>query len=134
MESCPPSRHGKVRESSATSPDFDVKSPDLAGKPTDLVGDAKLRGLLELPPELVGKLAGLGVKSGKEDLVEAILELLKWRELSLAELGNYVGRNPDYLRMKYLGELLKAELIQATNPSKPTDPNQKYRAVRRENN
>lgn len=93
-----------------------------------------MRGLLELPPELVGKLAGLGVKSGKEDLVEAILELLKWRELSLAELGNYVGRNPDYLRMKYLGELLKAELIQATNPSKPTDPNQKYRAVRRENN
>lgn len=73
--------------------------------------------------------AQLGGKSGKEDIVGAIVALLKWRPMTLAELSRWTNRNSDYIRVQYLKELLRADVIERTNPDHPNDPNQMYRAV-----
>ena len=67
-------------------------------------------------------------------VVDAIMTLLKWRELSLAELAAYLDRNPEHIRSKYLSDLLRGDLIQQSHPEKPNDPNQKYRAKKRSDN
>ncbi len=83
-----------------------------------------------LPIEIQKQLDKLGGKSRKDDLVGAAVALLKWRGLSLPELANYLGRNAEYVRNTYLTELIRAEIVEPTIPDNPTDPNQKYRAVR----
>lgn len=99
------------------------KPGDLEGKPREL--ESKPRELI--PPEISKILSALGGKSKPGAIVDAIVALLKWKDLSLSEIAGYVGRNQEYVRSNYMSDLLRGDLIQLTIPDKPTDPNQKYR-------
>ncbi len=92
------------------------KPGELEGKPGDLI-----------PTEISQILGALGGKSKPGAIVDAIVALLKWRDLSLGEIAGYVGRNQEYVRANYMSDLLRGELVQLTIPERPTDPNQKYR-------
>jgi len=114
-----------------------VKPGELAGKPRDLAGKpgemvSRNDGIsTEIPHQIRKVLDGLGGKAKPHFVIDAIMSLLKWRELSLAELAAYLERNPEHIRSKYLSDLLRGDLIQQSNPEKPNDPNQKYRARKR---
>jgi ATP-dependent DNA helicase RecG len=115
--------------------DLLAKPTDLLAKPTDLPSnptelDVEIE-KFDLPKELADKIARLGGYGGRDDVLETIVALLKWSELSLTELGKYLDRNPDYIRTTYLNELIRADIVRPTNPGKRNDPNQKYRAVRK---
>ena len=103
--------------------EFEGKPGELGGKPGELGG--KLGDLI--PSEISQNLSALGGKSKPGAIVDAIVALLKWKDLSLGEIAGYVGRNQEYLRTNYMSDLLRGELIQLTIPERPTDPNQKYR-------
>ncbi len=99
-------------------PESDTKPPELVGKPPEL----------ELPEAIAAKISSLGGKAAKGDLVTVIMELLAWRELSLAEIAGFVDRNPDHIRKTYLNEMIRADLIRPMSDS-PNDPRQTYRAT-----
>lgn len=94
------------------------KSPELEGKSP------------ELPPELALRIAALGGKANHGEVIQAIVALLKWRELSLAELAEYLNRSPDHIRKTYLKQLIDADVVSLSIPATPNDPRQTYRAVR----
>ena len=106
----------KPRELDDKPRELESKSGGLGGKPGDLI-----------PPEISQILNALGGKSKPGAIVDAIVALLKWKDLSLSEIAEFVGRNQEYVRSNYMAELLRGDLIQPTIPGKPTDPNQKYR-------
>lgn len=110
--------------------DLDPKYTELEAKHTDL--DPKYTDLPELanaPKELILKLQSLGGKSKRSELISVIVSLLKWKDFSLEQLGKILDRNSNYIRIYYLSELVKAEVVALTIPDKPNDPNQKYRYV-----
>jgi ATP-dependent DNA helicase RecG len=108
---------GKPRELDGKPRELDKRqSGELGGKPGDLV-----------PPELSKILNALGGKSKPGAILDAIVALLKWKDLSISEIAGFVGRNQEYVRSNYMADLLRGDLVQLTIPDKPTDPNQKYR-------
>lgn len=109
LDSKPRELDGKPRE-------LESKSGELGGKPGDLI-----------PPEISQILNALGGKSKPGAIVDAIVALLKWKDLSISEIAGFVGRNQEYVRSNYMADLLRGDLVQLTIPDKPTDPNQKYR-------
>ncbi|MCU0716545.1 MAG: hypothetical protein MUD03_10510, partial [Pirellula sp.] len=99
------------------------KSGELAVKSGELA--AQLEG--PIPEDISKMLDSLGAKSKTDRLLDVIVKLLEWRELSLVEVAEYVGRTPEHVRSAYISKLLQADLIELTIPEKPTDPNQRYR-------
>ncbi len=138
----PPSR-SKPLELPAKSPELGAKSPELGAKSPELGAETPTQintggggtGESEpdaaLPEELRRVLDGLGGKEPKQTMLDATLALLTWRDLSVAELAEYLRREPDHLRKSYLKELLLADLVKPLYPDRPNDPRQKYRAVSR---
>jgi ATP-dependent DNA helicase RecG len=113
----------KSGELDVKSGELSVKSGELSVKPGGSVAE-----LQEPIPEDISKiLDSLGGKSKSDILLDAIVKLLKWKELSLVEIAKYVCRTPEHVRTAYIFELLNADLIELTIPEKPTDPNQRYR-------
>ncbi len=55
-----------------------------------------------------------------------ILELCARRPLTVAELGELLGRNPDALRNKYLTALVRLGRLRLTYPDRPNHPQQAY--------
>jgi ATP-dependent DNA helicase RecG len=105
------------------SGELGVKSGELGDKSGDT--DA---GHQEPIPDHISKiLDSLGAKSKTVKLLDAIVKLLQWKQLSLVEIAKYVDRTPEHVRTAYISELLRADLIELTIPEKPTDPNQRYR-------
>ncbi len=125
MSNWPPFARTQAADLGAKSPDLGAKSPDLGAKSPDLGAKSP-----ELPAEIREKIASLGGKGRTDDALDVVVILLKWQELSLAELSNYLGRTEDHIRKSYLRPLLQADIIRRSNPEKINDPNQTYRAVR----
>lgn len=65
-------------------------------------------------------------------MLDLIVDLLRWRELSLAQLASLLDRSLDHIRKTYLNNLIAADLVRLGNPENPTDPRQTYRTTRRE--
>ncbi|MEZ6152924.1 MAG: ATP-binding protein [Pirellulaceae bacterium] len=124
LGSWPPSKQVVSPDLGSKSPDLGAKSPDLGTKSPDLGTKSP-----ELPTEIRDRIASLGGKGKPDDVLSAVVLLLKWRELSLAELANYLGRSEDHVRKTYLQPLVQADIIRRSNPEKINDPNQTYRAV-----
>jgi len=131
MESWPPSRESAIRGPRPKSPELDLKSPDLNLKSPDLdLKSPDLGAKSPAPPaEILRKIEALGRKTASEDALSVVVSLLKWRELTLAQLAGYMGRTEDHIRKQYLNPLLDADIIRRTIPDKINDPNQAYRAV-----
>lgn len=108
------------------SPKSDGKSPDLGLKSPEVGAQSPA---LPIPVALRAKLDRLGGKAVKDTMVDAVLELLQWRELTLDELAKFVGRTPDHVRKTYLKDLIQADLVRPMAAS-PNDPNQTYRATK----
>jgi ATP-dependent DNA helicase RecG len=127
----PKSDESNSGELGSKSPELESKSRESESKPREL--GSKSRELetksRKLPSEIQKLLDELGGKSKREDLHGAVVALLKWREMQLSELAGYLGRNAEYLRQNYLVELIQAGIIRQSNPEKPSDPKQSYRAV-----
>jgi hypothetical protein len=120
----------KKQELDAKKQELDRLPPELNRLPPEL--DRLTPELADLPPELGHHLLVMGRREKPADLRELILDLLRWRELSLAQLSVLVDRSQDHVRKAYLNDLIAAEMVQRTNPENPTDPRQTYRATRPE--
>jgi len=120
----------EATELDAKTPELDRLPPELNRLPPEL--DRLPPELADLPPELGHRLLVMGRRGKPADMRELILDLLRWRELSLAQLSVLVGRSQDHVRKAYLNDLIAAEMVQLTNPENPTDPRQTYRATRPE--
>ena len=116
---------------SAKSQEHDGKSRNLDSKSRNL--DSKSRNLApqenaDLPEQLRKRVELLGGKAAKENVVQLILDLLEWRAMSVAELGQLLSRTPDHLGRTFIKEMVSADLISPLSSS-PNDPRQKYRAT-----
>lgn len=89
--------------------------------------DSKSR---DLPPDLQQIVDSLGSKAPPNRVLQAIVALLRWQDLTVAQLSQYLSRTPDHVRRTYLKELIKAGIVELSSPEKPNNPNQAYRAVR----
>jgi ATP-dependent DNA helicase RecG len=106
-----------------------AKSGELRGKSGELKGKSEEL-MNEIPAELRERVEALGKKASISHALDVVLALLKWRELSVAEVAKILKRTPEYVRSTYVAPLVQGDLIQATNPEAPTDPRQRYRATR----
>ena len=135
LENWPPTRadERKSHELGSESTKLSGKSTKLSDKSTKLddksqeFGDQKLSPT-GLPPELQVLVDGLGGKAPKTTVIDVVLAMLKWRELSVQDLAGFLDRTPSHIRREYLTPLIQADLIRLTNPESPTDPRQTYRA------
>lgn len=108
-------------------PDFQQLStkPDNPGAKPDNLGT-----LLDLVPDnLKEKIKGLGKKtSDRERMNLAILELCRWRPLTLRKLAILVDRNEKYM-FKIITPLRKDGKLEYTIPEMPNHPEQAYKTV-----
>ncbi len=98
-------------------------SVQASGKSTELESKST-----ELSTELQQRVQGAGRKSDKSSLLQLVVDILKERPLSAAELASILGRTQKHIRMEYLQPVLDQGRITRSNPEKPTDPNQVYSA------
>jgi ATP-dependent DNA helicase RecG len=139
MSNWPPRAAGSVE-----SGKFDTKSGKLESKSGKLAaGSGKLglpdaagqTGELEAgnapPPDLQAILDHLGGKlQARNTAVDAIIQLLEWKELSAAEIANFLNRSVDHVREHYITPMVMADLIRPTMPDSPKHPRQKYTVTR----
>ncbi len=128
MANWPPesAENAKSRELDRKSREQDSKSRELDGKSSEQD--------TELPSEIRDLITTLGGK-GKTDLaLDAVVALLKWREMSIAEVAAYLNRTQEHVRRSYIVPLVQADVIRLTIPDRPTDPRQTYRATIRDKN
>lgn len=85
--------------------------------------------LAELPPGLVAEVEDLNRWTPQPVLRALLRRLCDTRPYSAQELAVVTGRSVGYLRNAYIRPLLKDGLIAYTNPAKPNDPKQRYRAA-----
>jgi ATP-dependent DNA helicase RecG len=125
LENWHPDRKSSELESKSTK--LETKSTKLESKSTKL-GD----GTAEAPPaEVQEVIALIGGKAARESALDAVLSLLKWRELSISEIAYYLNRTAGHVRKEYVTPLINSGMICPTNPDAPTDPRQTYRITGR---
>jgi ATP-dependent DNA helicase RecG len=85
----------------------------------------------QLPDELRNKLEQLGQRSNsKENIIDIILELCKWKALTLNQLSDLMERkDKKYLKNNYVTPLRKQGKLEYTIPEMPNHPKQAYRTV-----
>ncbi|KAA6330675.1 hypothetical protein EZS27_020648 [termite gut metagenome] len=85
----------------------------------------------QLPDELRNKLEQLGQRSNsKDDIIDIILELCKWKALTLNQLSDLMERkDKKYLKNNYVTPLRKQGKLEYTIPEMPNHPKQAYRTV-----
>jgi len=106
------------------NPSGEDKSPELEGLPPEL--ERLPPELRDLEPELLDRISGLGKRGKPEDVLQVVLDLLRWRALSLDQLSMLIDRSPDHIRKTYLNDLIAADFVGRSNPDAPTDPGQTY--------
>ena len=85
--------------------------------------------LRELSVELIAEIQALGGKASEDRIRSVILRVCKAQPRSADELGRLIGRNPAYLKHRYLHSLIEEGLMAYTIPNEPTHPQQAYRTV-----
>ncbi|AGX87824.1 Fic family protein [Candidatus Symbiobacter mobilis] len=123
-----PTDHMLAGSPSALSRDPDALSRD-SKVPEESIAAARQALLATLPGNLGAQICSLGQRSPPHAVRKVVLHLLRHRACRLEELGLLLGRNPEYVRQKYVHPLLEAGHIAMTWPDKPNDPTQAYRAV-----
>jgi ATP-dependent DNA helicase RecG len=81
-----------------------------------------------LPRDLAEAVEGLNRWTPQPELRRLIVRLCAWSPLTSEELSHLLDRSRPYLQTAYLGPLLKEGRLEYSNPAKPHDPNQRYRA------
>ncbi|MEQ1437998.1 ATP-binding protein [Fontimonas sp. SYSU GA230001] len=84
--------------------------------------------LAELPGDLAARVGALGKRGAPSAVQAVVLDLLRLRPWRAEALGLLLGRNPEYVRQKYLQPLIEAGRITMTRPDR-NDPAQAYRTV-----
>lgn len=82
--------------------------------------------LAHLPAELQALVAGLGQRAHGDDVRAALIALCRPQAWQAAELGQLLGRNPDYLATRYLRPLVGKGVLRYTRPEQPNHPQQAY--------
>ena len=97
------------------------KGTTMVGKDPTMVGK-------EIPNEIRILILKLGKRSRNQELMEkTIIELCKWRDLSIAELSEILQRNEKYIKTNYIQPLIEKGKIVYTISEMLTHPKQKYR-------
>jgi ATP-dependent DNA helicase RecG len=104
-----------------------TKPNELEAKSSELKAESSE--LRDLPAELVAEIQALGGKAAEDRIRRVILQVCTAQPRSADELGRLIGRNPAYLKHRYLHPLLEEGLMAYTIPTEPTHPQQAYRTV-----
>ncbi len=107
-------------------------SPTQEGSQDRLRDQSRVRLLNELPGALAARVGALGHRRPPQEIQELVIALCKERAWRAEELASLLDRNAETVRQNYLRPLLRSNRIVMTNPEKPNDPEQAYRAVRTE--
>ena len=85
----------------------------------------------QIPDEIMELIKRLGKRSLSPKLMrETILKLCAWREFSMAELAQILGRHEKYLKTNYIQPLINENRITYTIPAMKTHPRQKYKTIK----
>lgn len=133
-----PSERFKASLVTSAEPDRAVsKSSVVAAKPGMVAAQPGMEeespgegkgGHLSLPDDLRILLAGVGAYADEPSMRRVIRGLCAWRPFTTGELATLLGRNPDYLKTRYLRPMVLAGELQLTIPEMPKHPNQAYRS------
>jgi ATP-dependent DNA helicase RecG len=133
LEKWPPNlaNDSKTHEVAGKSTKLEAKTTKLDDKTTKLEGKTTSQDeeLPMLPTEIRRLIDSLGGKGNLSTAFDAVVALLKWKELSVKEIASYIDRTPSHVRREYIAPLVQADLIRPTIPGNPTDPRQTYRAT-----
>lgn len=89
--------------------------------------DAIPKGFPSLPDDLKSKIIHLKIRSSKDEIRDIIISLCSLGPLQPVQLGKVLGRDAQYLRIKFLSEMVKAGKLVYQYPSKPAHPQQAYK-------
>jgi ATP-dependent DNA helicase RecG len=78
-----------------------------------------------LPEKLQKMVDRLAAKAGKVAMWRTILRLCEWRDLRASQLGELCGKNGEYIRARYIADLLDNDFLQLTAP--PRSPKVRYK-------
>lgn len=70
----------------------------------------------ELPTKLREKIESLKRNEKSGEMMEVVVQLLEWRELSLSELADFLGPTQDQLLQTCINGLIKADVVRLTIP------------------
>ncbi|MGY4827028.1 ATP-binding protein [Sphaerotilaceae bacterium SBD11-9] len=105
-------------------------SANPPGLPVNPEAEAAQRALLnELPGELAARIGALGKRQPPHLVAELIADLCRVRAWRVDELALLLNRNARHLQQGYLRSLVGEGRLEMTQPDKPNDPQQAYRAV-----
>lgn len=121
------------------SPRLSKKTPKLAGKTPKLAGESpklseespesRMGGIVTgLPPDLAEEVASLNQWTPQPAMRRLVVRLCAWKPMTAQELAALVGRRLDYFRKAYIRPMVRSGDLHYTNPEKPSDPTQRYRA------
>ncbi|EMI54019.1 hypothetical protein [Rhodopirellula sallentina] len=65
--------------------------------------------------------------------LDAMVALLKWRDMSIAEVADCLNRTQEHVRRTYIDPFTQADLFRPTIPDRPADPRQTYHVNTRRN-
>ena len=82
-----------------------------------------------LPPDLQSLITALGQRATTDKLNEVLIQLCRHHAWSASELASLLGKNPDYLKTRYLRPLVTAGKLTYTWPDQPNHPQQAYKAA-----
>lgn len=82
--------------------------------------------ITQLPTELEDLIKNLGKKSDQETMENVILQLCRWKPLTLDQISGYLSRDPKHLFRVYIKPLRESGKLQYTKPEMPNHPEQAY--------
>ena len=90
--------------------------------------DAIPKGFPPLPDDLKNRIIHLKKRSPKDEVEEIIIKLCSLGSLQPVQIGKILDRDPQYLRINFLSEMIRAGKLVYQYPDKPAHPQQAYRA------
>jgi ATP-dependent DNA helicase RecG len=116
---------GSPSQSPGLNPGGKAQSPGLNALSPGLV---PAKWTESLPPSLLEAVRSLGERARPAAMQAVIRSLCEWQPLRPADLGEIIGRNPEYIQKHYLAPMREAGVLEFTKPD-PADPQQAYRTV-----
>lgn len=113
-------------------------TPYLSGFPEELTPytnplykglDAIPKGFPNLSDDLKNKIIHLKIRSTKEEIRDIIVRLCSLGPLQPVQMGKILGRDAQYLRIKFLSEMIKTGKLVYQYPNKPAHPQQAYKVL-----
>ena len=90
-------------------------------------------GIIELPNELQHRLSLLGERENNDNVIKSlIIDLCRVKPMKREEIARYLKRNENYIKNKFLKQMIKDGTLHYTHPNMQNHPNQAYTAFERE--